>query len=860
MIPLKLSLENFLCYGNNLPILDLQGVHLACLCGQNGHGKSALLDAITWVLWGRARSKSNEELIHYGRDDMWIELDFLARNNCYRVIRRYSLGKGRRRQGSSDLQLQITSSDELVSITGNTLRNTQSRIDNIIGMDYETFINSAFLLQGRADEFTNKSPGDRKEVLAKILELGAYDRLQDRAKHSADEHKLAATILEADLERMSMEVARTNSYSQDLQELEGQIFQVNHQLEGSRADYNTLKMQVDDLVRIDQELEDLKSVLPLYQRDILNLENQIKGARGRIETYESSIQRQDEIRSGLAQFRKFQEDYLKLNEASQRYDHLAKQKSDVEKQLADARARLEERIVQMRHRMELQLAPQVEEASQIEDQINEAREDVLLLEAEERSAAQEQLHLQEIASNVGHYQAVSEQLKAEGQELRSKLNLVSSAGEGSDCPLCGTTLEDEGCRHLAATYEKLIKEKLDHYRQGQGSLDQAEKEAQSLGEALPRRQQDISRRQQAAQNTLTRLQIKLTDCRAAATELEQLEITILQQVQELEQKLFAPDFHQKLADLQVEINALGYDQDLHRKLYLQLEEHRSFEESGRLLDEAEEHLPQELELVSTTVDILNLRKAALETALVRSAEIEASAANLGNLKVRLASVEDTVKSLEQRQEGMLRRQGELQGNLRKLQQMADDMEAKTTSLNDERDSQGIYQELAEAFGRRGIQAMLIETVLPKVEDEANALLDRMTDGRMHLKLESQRERRSGRGDPIETLEIIISDEIGPRSYELFSGGEAFRINLALRIALSKVLANRKGAPLPVLFIDEGFGTQDTGGRERILDVISSIQDDFEKIIVISHLDEIRDAFPVRIEVQKDGSGSSFWIS
>ena len=156
--------------------------------------------------------------------------------------------------------------------------------------------------------------------------------------------------------------------------------------------------------------------------------------------------------------------------------------------------------------------------------------------------------------------------------------------------------------------------------------------------------------------------------------------------------------------------------------------------------------------------------------------------------------------------------------------------------------------------------MLIETVLPRVEEEANALLDRMTDGRMHLKLESQRERRSGRGEPIETLEIVISDEIGPRSYELFSGGEAFRINLALRIALSKVLANRKGAPLPTLFIDEGFGTQDAVGRERILDVISAIQNDFEKIIVISHLDEIKEAFPVRIEVQKDESGSTFWIS
>ena len=95
---------------------------------------------------------------------------------------------------------------------------------------------------------------------------------------------------------------------------------------------------------------------------------------------------------------------------------------------------------------------------------------------------------------------------------------------------------------------------------------------------------------------------------------------------------------------------------------------------------------------------------------------------------------------------------------------------------------------------------------------------------------------------------------------MYSGGEAFRINLALRIGLSKVLAQRMGAPLPTLFIDEGFGSQDAAGRERILDVIGAIQNDFEKIIVITHLDDMKDVFPVRIEVQKGEMGSTFWLS
>ena len=82
MIPLRLRLQNFLCFGEDVPTLDLDGVRLACLCGQNGHGKSALLDAMTWALWGSARgsdrNRSQDELIYYGREEMLVELDFLA--------------------------------------------------------------------------------------------------------------------------------------------------------------------------------------------------------------------------------------------------------------------------------------------------------------------------------------------------------------------------------------------------------------------------------------------------------------------------------------------------------------------------------------------------------------------------------------------------------------------------------------------------------------------------------------------------------------------------------------------------------------------------------------------------------------
>jgi len=169
-----------------------------------------------------------------------------------------------------------------------------------------------------------------------------------------------------------------------------------------------------------------------------------------------------------------------------------------------------------------------------------------------------------------------------------------------------------------------------------------------------------------------------------------------------------------------------------------------------------------------------------------------------------------------------------------------------------------FDELRLAFGKKGIQAMIIESVIPEIEVEANRLLARMTGGRMNVRFETQRETLAG--DQVETLEIKIADELGTRDYALFSGGEAFRVNFAIRIALSKLLARRAGAQLQMLVIDEGFGTQDAEGRERLVEAINSIQDDFSRILVITHIDELRDQFPVHIEVFKTPEGSQVTIN
>ena len=174
MIPIKLSLRNFMCYQDNVPPLSFDGIHTACIAGDNGNGKSALIDAMTWALWGKTRAKSDDDLIHSGQAEMEVEFDFAVEQQRYRIIRKHSKPKRRRASGRTILEFQVAAEDGFRSITGNSVQQTQQEIIKVLHMDYSTFINSALLLQGRADEFTVSNPAKRKQVLADILGLSFY--------------------------------------------------------------------------------------------------------------------------------------------------------------------------------------------------------------------------------------------------------------------------------------------------------------------------------------------------------------------------------------------------------------------------------------------------------------------------------------------------------------------------------------------------------------------------------------------------------------------------------------------------------------------------------------------------------------
>lgn len=164
--------------------------------------------------------------------------------------------------------------------------------------------------------------------------------------------------------------------------------------------------------------------------------------------------------------------------------------------------------------------------------------------------------------------------------------------------------------------------------------------------------------------------------------------------------------------------------------------------------------------------------------------------------------------------------------------------------------------LAErAYGRDGIPVLLTENVIPLIESEANRILQQMPteDGvSFSVELHTQRAQKTDASKTTETLDILVNDPDTTRAYESFSGGEQARLNIALRIALARLLAGRRGAESRLLAIDE-IPYLDVLGQGQLVDVIRGVAGDFDTTIVVSHHEILRDSFDTVIEiVKRDG--------
>ena len=1006
MIPISLKLRNFLSYGTSTEPLDFEQFHVACLSGGNGQGKSALLDAITWAIWGEARKSSDarkpdEDLLRIGTREMQVELVFELEGERYRVVRSfYRTASGKTTKPGLEFQVRDGDGDTFRPLTAGAVRDTQDLITETIGLDYDTFINSAFLLQGRSDEFTKKKPGERKEILGRILGLDRYEKLaavargrhseanervkdaereidrlnaalEDEGRWREERRELAAALAElreeraeadAEAEALTERLAALDALARRADEQRGRVERLaarKKELEAERAE---LAERVDEAERLIARSETIRRDHERYEKLLderrawddkadlhrgvdtqlgekkIELQRKRMEAEGRLGRIEAELhanrKARDEAERRLVERPAAERALEKARAAQREYEMLRERR--------DERRRIEERLTAIDKHLAGERGALKAQISELRKQIGEAEAQTAALPSLKQQAAglrervaavkaleQEQGEIREEGSGVkaeleGHEREL-ERLRREVEAVDAKVAGLREL-ETEACPTCGTPLTDEHRRTVEQTYaderatladaiagiERQVAQKQHHretllgrYRELATRIGQANGVADELADvqaAVAAAQRATSTRAEqqqrlaafdaqlrddafrpdlrAERTTLTdrlaelpfdaerfeavqveaaqrqRYEVQLRELDELHGRMETLARQIEQQereVADLREGLGAGTvfgaLRQQIETLQEQLARVGYDAARHDAVRREVESLKQAPERFMRLANAERNLTDWSARRARLAD--EVRQCDEEVATLRASVEEAKAKLEGRL-----TLADEQRALVARREKLAASLSEAQARLggldERLERCARDREQLGAVREQHREAKKektLYRHLRDAFGKNGIPALIIEETLPEIEDRANGLLERLAKGRTHVHLETLKDKKAG--GTKETLDIKITDEAGvPRPYETFSGGEAFRVNFALRIALAQLLAERSGVRIRTLVVDEGFGTQDKQGIENLVEAIQVIREDFDKIVVITHLDELKEAFPVRIEVVK----------
>jgi exonuclease SbcC len=822
---------------------------LACISGPNGAGKSSLLDAFTWVLFGQAR-KRDESLINLHSNAAEVVLIFEYEGNTYRVQR--SLTKGK--TTVLEFQIREPSDGRWKALTGATLRNTQELIEQTLRLDYETFVNASFFLQGKADQFTQQRPSDRKRILGSILGLEIWETYRLRVNEHRKGVESEITSLDGRVAEINAELSEEEARTERLATLQADL---KHLAKVRKAQEQLL----EHARKVDATLAEQRKLVNMLGRQLEAAQNRLNELENRLltrnqdrEDYVSRVANAVDIEAAYANWLAHRAELERWDEVATRFREHEARRQAPRMEIEAMKARLIQELEQL-HLTEKMVQAQNVARKELEAQVTSAQQTLEKVEQAINQRVELDNELQDARQRQADARAENPRLKTEMDQLKARIDQLSQT-EGATCPLCGRPLDTHDRLQLIDEIASQGKEMGDRYRTNQAYLKEADQKVQEIETQIASLSKADSERLNLTQ-TITRFAGQIEAIQQKAEEWEQKGAPRMVEVQAiLDSETYATEARQLLAHIDDELKTIGYDAAAHdasRKLEAAA---RTAEGEYRALETARAALqPLEREITDAKGQLENTRLEVTRS----QQEYDDSCARLAAAESGAPDLEAAERSLHELLEQENSQRLEVGAAQQKVMVLKD-LKVRLKDLTTQREGLarrvGQYKQLERAFGKDGVPALLIEQALPEIESRANNLLDRLSEGNMSVRFATQAQFKDKKRDDLkETLDILISDGAGTRDYELYSGGEAFRVNFAIRLALSELLAKRAGARLQTLVVDEGFGSQDAMGRQHLIEAINLVKQDFAKVLVITHIDELKEAFPNRIEVEKTERGS-----
>lgn len=755
MRPIHLHLRNFKSHPDTP--LDLSTMRVASIVGTNGAGKSTILDAIVYALYGAdglGLARRADAVVREGEATASVTLEFDVAGERYRIERTRTItGAGKStvefaRRLAPDLHNDTN--DGWSSLTAGTAKDTQRAIEDVVGATAETFRQAVYIGQEDAARFADATPGERKDTLAQALDLQQYPPLADEARTKV----------------------------RGLEGLVANTDQLIERLEGVLA--GSIKPEQVDIAR---------DLVDRWKTDAATADAALSAHRGTLATLregaaagEAARQKADNLERELATARTDAAGMVRLRDEAERAVAEAKA----------ARTRVDTLTDETQPLVDLEpLEAKVTAARDARQAVVDQRADL---------SKREQAHADAKRAVTAHANTVQRLADERDAAMAKRAELDQSK---PCCPTCEQTVEGEAYTRAVAT------------------LDAAVKVASDAVEQAKTQQAELDARLEAAPEVPASEDTRLAEALAAASE-----------------------------ELQTAEGVLGAARKLN-------ERHHAAQRDIAAASAVADRLPdleQTLEARQIAVRDLEQRVADLEP---RAAEARAAVVDDGHAD-RLKAAQEAVEAAEREVKRCADGRAEAErivakgeAALEAAQGTRDELAAARAKRDQVQADLDRWQTLTRAFGRDGIPAQVIRHAAPQIEADANGLL---AEWGVAFRVRLDLERETKAGTVADALDITVLIDGRERDIANLSGGERYRVNVALRVAIARVLAHRAGRRIETLVLDEPEGL-DATGFSALADIIGSLGAEFPLVLTVSHTDGLEAACDTMLRVQRDENGS-----
>ena len=760
---------------------------LTGIVGPNGAGKTTLLEAIAYALYGVQGTRGVKET--------------LRRRNApprsrFEVTLEFELGTHRYSLSRTATNAELMQDDQTIA---NSTGAVTDRIIALLGMRRDEFFNTYFTGQKELAVMAAMGRTERAQFLSRVM---GYDRLRDaqeRLRQERSARKSQLTGIEQGLA--------------DPQALEVELTAAVSALEAARTE------RVAALGREREASERMAVLAPGWTtaRERRTAWEALDGERRLVE---------QRVAVARAQFQALDQQLAAALQAQTRLGELATVIADWNALAAErvaleaaavaytARSRTVARRDQARQRLieidaQLALLPDAARAQELAT----ARSTALAArEATEKDVAERRKRWTE---DVQEARTKLAAFRERYRELKDQRDLIEKQGPEGICPTCGRPLGDSFTGMLALLARQLEEVQTDgtYFGQRVAQLTELPPEIKDLDVERQRLEQDLRRATEA-----------LGQVQAQARQRQELEVERTRLIEEL-------------ARLDVELAgpAGSYDAARHEQVRTRLAEldvsRREHDQLTGVATRAEALVgeaasaEQRASTAEAELAALDQRLAALGwdatmfvalEAAVREAELD-----LHSAQFAVASAAAALERAEELRQAAVARQADRATKAELARALGDEI--------------NLLEELDRAFS--DLRTELNLQLRPDLQENASQLLQELTAGRYDdLEL-----------DESYVATIVEDGEVKP----VISGGEEDIVNLALRLAISQMIAERAGKPLSLLVLDEIFGSLDEERRASVLALLRALSDRFPQVILITHVEGMRDAFDRLIRLSYD---------